>query len=388
MNSMKKILKEWKNFLKESKESSPNVMGKRLKRFFTALKKTGIKDAEFKQMKAARHIIGALHGFEGQEAKFIKRERKSALPVLDELVELLHPNYPNFKVHDKAAEEFEDSAYIDDETKYPRESKHFKVYVTGAQKDKEGSISVVLEFAPKTSLGAPDWKVSFDDSATLFEYAMTLREMVINGDYGFDIFTPEAELIGSKPRGAGLGSIQTLPPQMPEEEKEAFDKEGAIPKEFARAWSAVLDARIPGVGPRGLRKYYENLLTFAIVAEKYYALLVDLWHKYALHSTDQHDQDMIDLYRETVYDTEEYKREIQRILAKPLTREEEISLLVKRAEQGDKEAAKKARAMASAYRRDILKYDDALDEDQVENLTKQARRLRMIATGQIDPTRG
>jgi hypothetical protein len=385
---MKKILKEWKSFLKESKEPSPNVMGSRLKKFFRDLKKTGIKDAEYKQMMAARHIIGALQGFEGQEAKFIKRERKFALPILDELVELLHPNYPKFKVHDKAGKEFEDSAYIDDETKYPRESKHFKVYMTGAQKDKVGSVSVVLEFAPKTSLGAPDWKASFDDSATLFEYAMTLREMVINKDYGFDIFTPVAEPIGSKPRGAGLGSVQTLPSQMPEEDKEAFDKEGAVAKEFARTWKVILDSRIPGVGPRDVRKHYENLLAFAEAAEKYYSEITGLWHRYASHSTDQHDQDMIELYIDTLFDSVLYRRKIERILANPVTREEEIDVLVKKAEQGDKEAAKKARSMTLAYKRDIIKHDIAIDEDQVENLTQQARRLRMIATGEIDPTRG
>ena len=71
--------------------------------------------------------------------------------------------------------------------------------------------------------------------------------------------TPATELIGSKPRSAGLGSLQTLPSQMPEEEKEAFDKEGAIAKEFARTWSVILDSRIPGVGPRDVRKHYENL---------------------------------------------------------------------------------------------------------------------------------
>lgn len=375
---MKKILKEWKNFLKESKTGT----GDRLLKFFRELKKTGITSQEYDQALAAQHIIGALKGQEKKESIFIKKNKKLTLTVLEELVELLHPDYPNFKMHDKAGEEYEKKTYPDNDSKYPRESKHFKVETTGSQKDEEGITSIILEFAL-----FPAWSVRFDDSATLFEYAMTLREMVLDNDYGFDIFTPETELMGENPRGAGLGSIQTFPTQMPEEKQEEF-LQSPVTKQWIKTSEAILASRIPGIGPRELRKHYEDLLAHGEASLDYYRKLLDLWLIYAGRSTKQHDLNMIENYQEAVIDSRLYVQRMKKILSKPVTREEQIDLLVKKAEQGDKQAAIEANKAARAYKKDLDKDGDEMYPDQREELLKLAQRMRLLAAGETDPARG
>ena len=327
---------------------------------------TKVKKKEALRIEAGYNIIRAIRGAPDQKG-FMKNNKEVTLSVLDQLLALS-------KKYDGRLDREED---LDGPIK--QKDKLFNLYVTGAL-DGLAEPSYVVEIPKVPGIN----KSSFAGEGFLTTTLEILRKMINNDDYNFDLFKPGpnfVKLINNHGRGAGLGSIQTLPSQMPEEEKEAFDKEGSIAKEFARTWAVILDSRIPGVGPRDVRKHYENLLAFGEVSIKYFSELLGLWIRYAGSSTGRHDQDMIRNYEEAVIDSRLYVQRIKKILSKPLTRQEEIDLLVKKADQGDREAARKASRAALAYKKDIVKHDVAIDDQQVNNLTQLARRLRLQATG-------
>ena len=187
MKNMKRILKEWRTFLKESNTGT----GERLDKYLVSLQQSGMKMSEYKKVLASKQIISALKGFK-DKMNFIKNNKKSVMPVLDELIQLAQ--------------------------KGSGKTRYFNLYLTGAQKDKSGSVSAVLEMAD-----FPDFRVSFDDLETLTQFSTTLKNMINNDDYDFDIFTPATELLDEKPRshGMGTGGVQ-MPPNLSTKEKQQF----------------------------------------------------------------------------------------------------------------------------------------------------------------------
>ena len=326
MNSMKKILKEWKSFLRESDESSPTGTGERLKKHFANLVAGGISASEYNKKLAAKHIIAALKAFEDKEG-FIKKNKKHVFPVLNELISL---------------------------TTEGGEGKYFSVYLTGAQRDKVGSVSAIVALADFA-----DWKVSFDDLETLKQFAGTLKEMISNDDYDFNIFKPETELVGEKPRsfGRGTGGVQK-PPRLSPKEEEEFE---AISLPWFRAAGEVLSV-LDRSREITIREWYNTLLEEARQRIIFFSYLEKKWRE----KTDPNSYfsgSLIFNYSMAVADAEDsvelLKAEIANIQP---TAEEKVEDLMAKAKAGDKEAAKEARKMLLALKR-----------------TKEARQMRMLS---------
>ena len=363
MKNMKKILKEWRSFIKESTQPHPTSYEAQTRKYFDQLNKsTKVKKKEALRIEAGYNIIRAIRGAPDQKG-FMKSNKEVTLSVLDQLLAL--------------SREYDGRLDREEDLDGPinQEDKLFNLYVTGAL-DGYAQPSYVVEIPKVPGIN----KSSFVSEGYLTSTLEILRNMINNDDYNFDLFKPGpnfVKLINNHGRGAGLGSIQTLPPQMSKEEGYEF-LETPVAKEFARSWAVILDSRLafPGV-----REHYENLLIFAKAAYQYYSAVFELWMEYAAKSKDRHDQEMITHYMNTIYFSTEYIEKIQSILSKPLTRQEEIDIEAEKARQGDREAAKKARAMVIAYKGELSKEDSEKNKEQIRDLTQQARTLRRIALG-------
>jgi len=249
MNNMKKILKEWRSFVKESTQPHPTSYASRDQKYFDDLNKsTKVKKKEALRIEAGYNIIRAIRGGPDQKG-FMKNNKEITLSVLNQLLAL--------------SEKYDSRLDNEEDLNGPikQRDKLFTLYITGAL-DGEAEPSYVVEMPMIPGFNRSTFAGEGHLTATL----EILRNMINNDDYNFDLFKPGpnfVKLINNHGRGAGLGaSGLTVPPGMDAEETEEYNKNIAIINNYYHYVKQALspeDGPKPGLGDAPLpRDYYHK----------------------------------------------------------------------------------------------------------------------------------
>ncbi len=343
MNNMKTILKEWRSFLKESKDKPhPTSIAARGQKYIDSLQtQKDLTKTKALSKEAAYHIVSALDGFTGRK-DFFEANSAIALDVLESLEGL--------------AREFID-------TNQNVNNEYFRIYATGAQRERTGSrdkdtgVAYVLTLQEFQS-----HKTDFDAEEDLYKYVTIMSDMVEDGDFDFGLFSKPTErkrFFDTKERSfdQGTGGIQK-PPRLSPQEDEEFDTR-AIP--YFKAAGAVNG--LLTMDPKPTKKErYNILLEEAEQRVIFFEYLYDLW----MRKTDPEvyfNDTMIRLYRDGFEAGKKEVARIREILANiEPTPEERVEDLMAKARAGDKEAAKEARRILVSLKRN-----------------REAREMRMLS---------
>jgi len=348
---MKKILKEWRAFLREADETDkplyPTGTGARGDKYIQSLQtRRDITKEEALKLELAYRIVNIFAGF-GDSEGVIANNVVLAHEVLDDLKTL----------SDSFAATYEDVS-----------NEYFKIYMVGSQREKRGSrekssgVSYILEAADFYPA-----KVSFEATEDIDFYAYTLDNMLEDGDFDFELFkgpTERRNFFDTKARSAdqGTGGIQK-PPNLTPEEDAQFDKMVSPWALAARDVLNILDDKQfrDNVKPR---EWYNILLKHSEEAYTFLSYLYDLWN-YKTGGEGYFNQTMVSLYKDGAEHSLEEIERIKKIIDElPPTQEETLEDLISKARAGDKEAAGVARKMLVQLKR-----------------SKDAREMRMIQLG-------
>ena len=343
---MKKILKEWRTFLREADETDkplyPTGTGARGDKYIQSLQtRRDITKEEALKLELAYRIVNIFAGF-GDSKGVVAANVVLAHEVLDDLKTL----------SDSFAATYEDVS-----------NEYFKIYMVGSQREKRASrekstgVSYILEAADFYPA-----KASFEATEDIDFYAYTLDNMLEDGDFDFELFrgpTERRNFFDTKARSfdQDTGGIQK-PPNLTPEEDEEFDTR-AIP--YFKAAGAVNGLLTMDPKPTE-KERYNILLEEAEQRVIFFEYLYDLW----MRKTDPEvyfNDTMIRLYREGYEAGKEEVARIREILANiEPTPEERVEDLMAKARAGDKEAAKEARRILVSLKRN-----------------REAREMRMLS---------
>lgn len=337
---------------------------------------------EYLRLEAGYHIIRAIRG-EPDKDGFMKKHKEATRATLAELIEMS-------KAYDKVLDD-----YVKKEPPMEKGDK-FHLYTTGVLADAEQKPGKAYKGYAVTMPMLPGSTAVFDEEGDLTIMLEMLQGMLAKDDYDFNIFKPSpnlVKLINDQGRGAGLGSPQTLPGLMPVEEKEKF-LASKIAKDFFKASEVINNQSLAkgGFGDSAVdkkikkeledegyfkelspRQQYQNMLTHAQAAYLYYTEIYSLWREYGIKT--KFDQQMVDLYYNSAEDFVEYADYIRDALKNmPMTKQEELEVYRKKAEQGDIEAAKIVRKAAQAYRRELAQ-DEENNREKIKELQVLARQM-------------
>ena len=347
---MKKILKEWRTFLREADETDkppyPTGTGARGDKYIQGLQKRDILKQDALKLELAYHIVNIFAGF-GDSKGFLENNVALTHEVLDGLKSLA----------DKFVKTSEDVS-----------NKYFKLYMVGAQREKRGSrqkigsVSYILEAADFYAA-----KASFEATEEIDFYVHTLDNMLEDGDFNFELFespTERRNFFDTKHRSAGMGTggIQQPPNLTPEQEIE-FNKMMSPWALAARQVLDILDNKEfrEKVKPK---EWYNILLKFSEEAYKFLTYLYNLWND-KTGGEGYFNETMVFTYKDGAEHSLEEIERIKKIIDEiPATQEETLENLINRAREGDKEAAGVARQMLVQLKR-----------------AKEAREMRMIQLG-------
>lgn len=276
---MKKILKEWRTFLREAdetdKSSYPTGTGARGDKYIQSLQtRRDITKKEALKLELAYHIVNIFAGF-GDSKGVVADNVVLAHEVLDDIKSL--------------AEQFM-KTYQDVSSDY------FMLYMAGSQREKRGSrekdtsVSYILQAADFYPA-----KASFEATEDIEFYVDTLDNMLEDDDYDFGLFdspTERRNFFDTKDRSAGLGASGiAVPGGMSEEESEEFEKQLSILLQYDKYVKSALlsdegpelfktDAPIP-------RDYYHKQVEMIRKTVPAYRWMADAWERAIPRMTDK-----------------------------------------------------------------------------------------------------